>query len=553
MRLFKAILIALVVYTSAGSPSTMAAKDKLVIGITQFPATFHPNIDSMAAKSYILAMTARPFTVFNANWELICMLCTELPTLENGLAKKETTPGGKQGIAVTYSIQPKALWGDGVAVSTKDVLFTWKVGRHPKSSIGNMELYRSIYKVDVKDEKTFTFHFDKLTFDYNAINGFILIPAHIDEANFSNPETYKNRTAFDTDTLNKGLYFGPYKITEVAPGSHVVLDRNPTWYGKSPAFNRIVVRAIGNTAAMEANLVSGGLDMIAGELGLSIDQAISFEKRHKQKYNVIYKPGLVYEHIDLNLENPLLQDIRIRKALIYAIDRKAISERLFGGRQPVAHTSVNPLDWVFAENVPKYSYDPKKTAALLDEAGWSIKKRGVRTNAKGQKLTFEIMTTAGNRTRELVEQILQSQWKAVGFDIKIKNEPARVFFGQTMTERRYSGLGMYAWMSSPENVPRTTLHSEHIPTKANNFAGQNYTSFKNAEMDELLETIEIQLDKSKRKKMWKRLQHIYANELPVLPLYFRANAYILPKWLTGVKPTGHQYSTTLWVENWGVK
>ena len=553
MRLFKAILIALIVYTSAGSPSTMAAKDKLVIGITQFPSTFHPNIDSMAAKSYILAMTARPFTVFDANWELICMLCTELPTLENGLAKKETTPGGKQGIAVTYSIQPKALWGDGVAVSTKDVLFTWKVGRHPKSSIGNMELYRSIYKVDVKDEKTFTFHFDKLTFDYNAINGFILIPAHIEEAKFSNPETYKNRTAFDTDTLNKGLYFGPYKITEVAPGSHVVLDRNPTWYGKSPAFNRIVVRAIGNTAAMEANLVSGGLDMIAGELGLSIDQAISFEKRHKQKYNVIYKPGLVYEHIDLNLENPLLQDIRIRKALIYAIDRKAISERLFGGRQPVAHTSVNPLDWVFAEDVPKYSYDPKKTAALLDEAGWSIKKRGVRTNAKGQKLTFEIMTTAGNRTRELVEQILQSQWKAVGFDIKIKNEPARVFFGQTMTERRYSGLGMYAWMSSPENVPRTTLHSEHIPTKANNFAGQNYTSFKNAEMDELLETIEIQLDKSKRKKMWKRLQHIYANELPVLPLYFRANAYILPKWLTGVKPTGHQYSTTHWVENWGVK
>ena len=553
MRFLKAILIALVVYTSAGLPSTIAAKDKLVIGITQFPSTFHPNIDSMAAKSYILAMTARPFTVFDANWELICMLCTELPTLENGLAKKERTPGGKQGIAVTYSIQPKALWGDGVAVSTKDVLFTWKVGRHPKSSVGNMELYRSIYKIDVKDEKTFTFHFDKLTFDYNAINNFILIPAHIDEANFSNPEVYKNRTAFDTDTLNKGLYFGPYKITEVAPGSHVVLDRNPTWYGKSPAFNRIVVRAIGNTAAMEANLVSGGLDMIAGELGLSIDQAISFEKRHKQKYNVIYQPGLVYEHIDLNLENPLLQDIRIRKALIYAIDRKAISESLFGGRQPVAHSSVNPLDWVFAEDVPKYAYDPEKTAALLDEAGWSIKNRGVRTNAKGQELTFEIMTTAGNRTRELVQQILQSQWKAVGFDIKIKNEPARVFFGRTMTERRYSGLGMYAWMSSPENVPRTTLHSEHIPTKANNFAGQNYTSFKNAEIDELLETIETQLDKSKRKELWRRLQHIYANELPVLPLYFRANAYILPKWLTGVEPTGHQYSTTLWVENWGGK
>ena len=553
MRLLKAVLIALVAYTALGFSPIMAAKDKLVIGITQFPSTFHPNIDSMAAKSYIHAMTARPFTVFDKNWELICMLCTQLPTLENGLAQKEHTPDGKQGIAVTYSIQPGARWGDGVDVSTKDVLFTWKVGRHPKSSVSNMELYRSIYKIDVKDGKTFTLHFDKLTFDYNAINDFILIPAHIDKDNFSSPETYKNRTAFDTDTLNKGLYFGPYKIIEVAPGSHVVLDRNPTWYGKKPAFNRIVVRAISNTAAMEANLISGGLDMIAGELGLSIDQAISFEKRHKQKYNVIYKPGLIYEHIDLNLENPLLQDIRVRKALIYAVDRKAISKRLFGGRQPVAHTSVNPLDWVFAEDVPTYVYDPKKSAALLDEAGWNIKKRGVRYNAKGQKLSFEIMTTAGNRTRELVEQILQSQWKAAGIDIKIKNEPARVFFGQTMTERRYSGLGMYAWMSSPENVPRTTLHSKHIPTKANNFAGQNYTSFKNAEMDQLLETIETELDKPKRKEMWNRLQHIYANELPVLPLYFRANAYILPKWLTGVEPTGHQYSSTHWVENWGVK
>jgi peptide/nickel transport system substrate-binding protein len=553
MRFLNFLLVAIITFPGIWVPAAIASKDKLVIGITQFPSTFHPNIDSMAAKSYIHAMTARPFTVFDKDWKLICMLCTKLPTIENGLAKKEKTPDGKQGISVTFSIHPDATWGDGVPVSTKDVLFTWKVGKHPKSGVGNMELYRSIYKIDTNDTKTFTLHFDKLTFDYNAINDFELLPAHLDEVNFSSPEIYKNRTAYDTDTLNKGLYFGPYKIIQLAPGSHVVLEKNPTWYGKKPEFKRIVVRAIGNTAAMEANLLSGGLDMISGELGLSIDQAISFEKRHKLKYNIVYKPGLIYEHIDLNLENPLLQDIRIRKALIYAINRKAISERLFGGRQPLAHTSVNPLDWVFAEDVPTYAYDRKHAEKLLDESGWNIKKNGIRYNVKGKKLSFEIMTTAGNRSRELVEQILQSQWKAAGIEIKIKNEPARVFFSQTMAKRRYSGLGMYAWMSSPENVPRTTLHSKHIPTKANNYAGQNYTSFRNSKMDTLLETIETELDKSKRKEMWRRLQHIYANELPVIPLYFRANAYILPKWLIGVEPTGHQYSTTLWIENWGVK
>ena len=323
--------------------------------------------------------------------------------------------------------------------------------------------------------------------------------------------------------------------------------------GKKPVFKHVVVRVIPNTAALEANLLSGNIDMIAGELGLTIDQALAFEKRHGGKFKVIYKPGLIYEHIDLNLDNPILKDIRVRRALIFGIDRAAISRELFAGRQPVAHSSVNPLDWVYAEDIPKYPYDPKKAARLLNEAGWSVRKKGIRYNNKGARLTVELMTTAGNRTRELVEQVLQSQWRALGIDARIRNEPARVFFGQTVTERNFPSLAMYAWISAPEGVPRTTLHSAHIPNKDNNFSGQNYTGFKNAEMDNLLESIEVELDQTKRKKLWRRLQEIYATELPVIPLYFRAEPYILPKWLTGLKPTGHQDLSTLWVEDWGVR
>ena len=527
-----------------------AAKDELVIGITQFPSSFHPNIDSMMAKTYILAMTGRPFTAYDKDWNLACMLCPVLPTIENGGAKPERGPKGRKGIAVTYKIHPKATWGDGMPVTTKDVVFTWKVGRHPKSGVSDMEFYRSLYKIDTIDDKTFTLHFDKLTFEYNAINGLNLLPAHVDEVNFADPAAYKNRTAYDTDTTNEALYFGPYLISEVVSGSHVVLEPNPYWYGKKPYFKRIVVRVIENTAALEANLLSGGIDMIAGELGLTIDQAIAFEKRHGRKFNIIYKPGLIYEHIDLNLDNPILADLRVRKALLHAIDRDAISQRLFDGRQPVAHSSVNPLDWVYDKDIQKYAFDQKAAARLLNEAGWTQWKKGIRYNKKGEKLSLEIMTTAGNRTRELVEQVLQSQWKGSGIDVRIKNQPARVFFGQTVTERKFTGLAMYAWISAPESVPRTTLHSAHIPSKNNNFAGQNYTGFKNAEMDEVLEKIEVELDRTKRLALWKRLQEIYVAELPVIPLYFRANAFILPKWLEGVEPTGHQDPSSLQVENW---
>jgi peptide/nickel transport system substrate-binding protein len=528
-----------------------AAKDELVIGITQFPSTFHPNIDSMAAKSYVLGMAQRPFTAYDPEWQLICMLCTELPTLENGLAALEKKADGSEGIALTYTIRPDATWGDGVPVTTDDVLFTYEVGKHPQSGISNAELYRRILAIDVIDDKTFTMHVDRVTFEYNAINDFRVLPAHLERPAFeADPVSYHNRTLFDADTTNPGLYFGPYRITEVSSGAFVVLEPNPTWWGEPPQFRRIVVKVIENTAALEANLLSGSIHMIAGELGLTIDQALAFEKRHGGRFQIVYEPGLVYEHVDLNLDNPILADVRVRKALIMGLDRKALSQQLFEGRQPVAHTSVSPLDWVHAEDVPHYEEDLEAAAALLDQAGWSEMRNGIRHNAAGEPLALELMTTAGNRTRELVQQVLQSQWRRLGIDVQIRNEPARVFFGETTSKRKFTGMAMFAWISSPENVPRTTLHSEEIPTEANGWSGQNYTGFSDPEMDRLIDAIEVELDRGRRERMWHELQRIYAEELPVLPLYFRANPHIWPPWLEGVTPTGHLHPSTLWIEDW---
>ena len=533
-------------------PAQAQAKDTLVIGITQFPATFNPDIDEMAAKNYILGATRRPVTAYDPDWKLICLLCTELPSLENGSAKLETTADGKPGIAVTYKIQPNAKWGDGVPVTSADAAFTWRAGRHPRSGFSGEEFYRRVYKVDTPDTKTFTLHYDKRTFDYDALGGFELLPAHIEEKIFdANPVEYRTRTAYVTDTTNKGLYFGPYRIASVATGSHVVLEPNETWWGTPPAFKRVTVRAIENTSALEANLLSGAIDMIAGDLGLAIDEAIAFEKRHGAKYQFIAKPGLVYEHIDLNLANPILTELRVRQALLLALDRAGMTKQLFDGRQPVAHSFVTALDWIHTDDIPHYDFDPQRAARLLDEAGWTAKQKGaIRTNAKGEKLSFEFMSTAGNRSRELVQQVLQSQWKDAGIEVRIRNQPPRVFFGETVTQRKFDGLAMFAWISSPENVPRAQLHSGHIPRADNGWSGQNYTGYANPAMDALIDEVEIELDRTKREAIWHRIQKLYAADLPVLPLYFRSNTDILPKRLSGVTPTGHLGMTTLWIENW---
>src|SRR5207342_2473037 len=159
---------------------------------------------------------------------------------------------------------------------------------------------------------------------------------------------------------------GPFRIVEITPGSRIVLEQNPTWTGEKPHFKRIVVKIIENTAALEANLLSGNIDYVLGELGLSLDQALAFEKRHKDKYNVIYKPALIYEHIDINLDNPLLRDRRVRQAILMAIDRKAISDKLFEGKQPVAHGGISPLDPMYGPDTRQYAYDPAAAKKLLD-------------------------------------------------------------------------------------------------------------------------------------------------------------------------------------------
>src|SRR5713226_1491626 len=524
------------------------AKDELVLGMTQTPGTWNPLISSMLAKSLISNMTARPLTAYDAASRLICLVCTELPTIENGKARVIDLPGGKKGMEVDIEMRDFS-WGDGVPVTAKDVAFTLEVGKHPLSGVASSEGYKRILKLDAKDDRHFTMTIDRVTFDYNSI-GMNLVPAHIEKPIFdANPAEYRNKTAYDTDSTNPGLAFGPYRIVEIMPGSRIALEQNSSWTGEKPHFKRIVVKIIENTAALEANLLSGNVDYVLGELGLSLDQALAFEKRHKDKYDFIYKPALIYEHIDTKLDNPLLADGRVRQAILTAIDRKAISDKLFEGKQPIADGPISPLDPMYSPVARQYPYDPAAARKLLDEAGFADSKNGVRQNAKGERLSIEITTTAGNRVRELVAQVIQSQLRQVGVEVRIKAEPPRIF-SESLNRRQFTGLAMYAWVEQPEGIPRSTLHSEEIPSAANGWSGQNYPGYRSPDMDKALDAAERELDSSKRRALFADIQRIHADDLPVLPLFFRVDPFVIPKALKGVVPTGHLNSSTLWVEQW---
>ena len=164
----------------------------------------------------------------------------------------------------------------------------------------------------------------------------------------------------------------------------------------------------------------------------------------------------------------------MRQALLCSLDRELLTQAI-SGQATCRNDKRRPLDSTFDPNTPFYNYDPEKAKQLLKEAGYKLV-NGVQMK-NGQPLELEFMTTAGNKTRELVQQFAQGQWKKVGIKVVINNQPARVYFGTTLNERKHKGLAMFAWSSSPESLPNTVLHSEHIPSKEN-WSGQNYAATK---------------------------------------------------------------------------
>jgi peptide/nickel transport system substrate-binding protein len=227
-----------------------------------------------------------------------------------------------------------------------------------------------------------------------------------------------------------------------------------------------------------------------------------------------------------------------------------MTQRLFDGKLPIADTWVSPLEANHEPNVAHYPYDPVKARALLAEAGWTPGGDGVCRNPAGDRLSLEFRVTSGVKMRELMQQVIQNQWKAVCVETQLRNDPPRLLFGETLKRRSFTGLVLYSWLFQVDSSPRQILGSDQIPRAETNWSGTNYTGWRNAVVDAGIETVETELDPGKRKAAWAAMQRAYADELPVLPLFFRVEGHTIPKWLKGYVPTGHNDYAVYWAENW---
>lgn len=556
--LFGSIIIMTISSTAKAGPSN----EEIKIGLSQEFDSLHPMIATMNASNYLYSLVGRSLMVIDAKGKWVPQLAEKIPSFENGLGKI-IDDEGKKVTQATWQIHEKAKWSDGTPLTCADFKLALEIANSDSVAVAGKEDYGAVKKVEwnEKTPKKCVFTYKAARWDFYQIPRFLPVPNHLERPIF---EKYgKQLGAYDKNTLyssaptTEGLYNGPYKVAEVKPGSHVVFVVNPFFFGPAPKIKRIVARVMADTNSLENAFLSGAVDVIS-PIGIGFDQALRLDKKINSEglpYILHFQPALTFEHVDVNLDNPILKDKNVRKALMYGLNRSEMVKAFFENRQKVAHHPIAPIDAWYTDN-PKeitiYEFNKQQAEALLDKAGWKLKKEDGFRYKNGERFSVQLMTTAGNKIRETVQTYMQKQWRDLGLEIVIKNEPPRVFFAETVKKRKFTGLAMYAWTVFPEKSP-SAYSTASIPTEANGWTGRNTMGWSNKQNDKVIAQIEVEMDPIKRKQEAHQFQKISSEELPVLPLFNRADVALSPKSLKNYRLSGHMFYETNQAEDWEVK
>lgn len=549
--LIAATLCALVVLGLRGLRSGTAGTDRSAvrIAIQQEPDSLHPLFMDMSASVEIAGDYTRPGPL----WGTLCVrgddwvnrpyMAVELPSIENGQWK--VLDGGKR-METTWHIKPAARWSDGHPITADDFIFAFKVIMDDRVvGVVTRDQEKRIEKMEAKgeDKKTLVITW-KEPYAY-ADTGHALLPRHVEEPIYDrDPAGYHK-----TDFAGRLVGCGPYVLKQWDRGSSITLARNPNFWGERPQLDRLLWSFTSDTNTIVANILSGTLDATS-PVGLTFEQGLELQAHPPAGFKTAFTPGLVWEHIDFNLDSPLLKDKRVRQALTCAIDREKMVRKFFEGKQPVADGWLPPRHYAYHPNLKKYPFDAAKADALLTEAGWKKGADGWRANAQGERLKLVIRTTAQNAVRERIEQFIQSNWKEIGVELVIENQEAKVFFGETMKYRRFEHLAMYAWTMSPIADGESLWTIKNIPTEANGWTGQNTPGLRHPEIDRLDALVPATLAEAERKKLLRQEQELWSEELPAIPLYFRSDVTAVREQLREWRPTGTDVGITWNCAKW---
>ena len=499
--------------------------DRLVIGTNADPKNLNP---ALASATPVLELSAFLYSYavrYDEHSQPVPDAVSEIPTIANGDVAKD-------GLTIRYKLRHGMAWHDGKGELTcADMRFTWHVMMNPANNVITTDGWKDIKDVDCSDPYVAVVHMKRIYAPYLqqlwGVNGNgPILPEHL-LAKYNDAKGSFNSAPFNAAPVGSG----PYRFVSWQRGSEVRYEANPSYVLGKPAINEVVFRIIPDGNTLVTQLRTGELDLA---WNLPASQADGW--RNIPNYTTLTPVVYFWDHIDFNLKRPVFADVRVRRALTYAIDRPAVLDKVQHGLGELADTFIdNELHpEAIDKTVMKYPYDPARAKALLDEAGWKTGPDGIRVK-NGQRLAFTIGATAESTTAHAVQAVVQSYWHAVGAQADVKNAPSSLFFDNTANGVLQGGkydVAVFAW-SGAADIDQSAIYSGHYLAPH----GQNALFWTNPAATKAMDDANATVDQAKRIASYKTVQREFAKDDPSIILWFRKYGVVYRSSLKGFTAT----------------
>ncbi len=454
-----------------------------------------------------------PYTVReSAAHRLSDLLFDSLVTIGAGgsikphIAKDWTIENG--GTAVSLHIREKVFWhqeGDQPLkpVTSDDIVTTIRLLKAPGSEIPNKELYETISRVDVISKFYVRIQFSRALAQPLKFLLFKLLPHH----KLAATESLRKTDAF----TQKPVGTGPYSFEKVTPQGEILLKRNPFYFKGLAAIKEIIMKPYLDRHVMTQSFMYRSLDLLP-----YLSPKYITEVRGDHRLNLIPYAAQSFSFIAMNQNNHFLKDLRVRKAISHAINRKEMLSAFFQSQGYLISGPFSPSSWAYNLKAKGYDYDPQAATMLLKKAGFQRKSpKELLTNSNNEvlKLKFAIPLSGEQDVLKRIVLAIQSYLQNIGIAVELKFFDWQVWKSEVIGKRNYD-LTIASWDFDDSSNITSLFHSRNAKPWGNNFV-----NYRNPSVDTMLIEANITNDFDKRRAIYQQLHKKISSDAPYVFLW----------------------------------
>jgi peptide/nickel transport system substrate-binding protein len=410
---------------------------------------------------------------------------------------------------LTFTIRKGVKWTDGQPLTAADIVFTFNLlKKYPALDLNT--IWAALESVTQKgsDQVVMSFRSPSVPYFYYIADQVGIVPEHI-WAKVKDPVTYADKSPVGT---------GPFTVQRCTPQNVSYVRNANYWQPGLPKIARIEYPAFTSNPPANAILSTGG-----AQWGGQFIPNLKAEYLAKSPDNHYWFPPVVNVAIFVNLTNPLLKDVAVRRALALAIDRERVAELGEYGYEPAANQAgiVTPTfsSWLdtAALKAAGYKYDPKKAIAILEQAGYQRGPDGVFVSPDGKRLSFTIINQSAYTDWVAALQVVSQELKQAGIELHVQNlagndYSAKLYNGDFDLAYAYESGGptpyyeFRQWLYSPGSAP------------VGKPAVTNWERYSNKETDTLIERYAETTDESEQHAIMNKLENVLLTDVPLIPV-----------------------------------